>query len=371
MTSKTSVIGGFGLGAGLMYLLDPDRGRRRRAIVRDRLSSRIGDSEAFLGKTARDSANRARGLLARTRTRVTPGGRVSDDVLAERVRSKLGRYVSHPGAIEVDAQRGRVVLRGPILAGEADDLLNAVATVRGVRQVENELEVHEQAGDVPGLQGEGRRTGETAELAQERWSPAFRFAAGSVGAAMTIAGLRRLGLLGAATAAVGAGLMARGVSNRPVRRLTGIGAGRRAVDFQKTVTVDAPVGDVYEVWSRLEEFPRIMSHVREVREIGPGRTRWTATGPLGTPVSWNAVETARVPGQLLAWRSEPGSQIDNAGIVRFEPVGEAATRIDVRLSYNPPAGSAGDVVASIFGVDPKSAMDDDLLRFKTRIENGP
>ena len=117
MTSKTSVIGGFGLGAGLMYLLDPDRGRRRRAMVRDRISSRIGDSEAFLGKTARDSANRARGLLARTRTRVTPGGRVSDEVLAERVRSKLGRYVSHPGAIEVDAQRGRVVLRGPILAG--------------------------------------------------------------------------------------------------------------------------------------------------------------------------------------------------------------------------------------------------------------
>ena len=98
---------------------------------------------------------------------------------------------------------------------------------------------------------------------------------------------------------------------------------------------------------------------------------WIEPTLVSEHVSWNAVETARVPGQLLAWRSEPGSQIDNAGIVRFEPVGEAATRIDVRLSYNPPAGSAGDVVASIFGVDPKSAMDDDLLRFKTRIENGP
>ncbi|MGH7542862.1 MAG: hypothetical protein ACREK7_02895 [Gemmatimonadota bacterium] len=76
-----------------------------------------------------------------------------------------------------------------------------------------------------------------------------------------------------------------------------------------------------------------MSHVQEVREIGPGRTRWKATGPLGTTVSWNAVETARVPGRLLAWRSEPGSQIDNAGIVRFEPVGDGATRVDVRLSY--------------------------------------
>ncbi|HKY61004.1 MAG TPA: SRPBCC family protein, partial [Gemmatimonadota bacterium] len=138
----------------------------------------------------------------------------------------------------------------------------------------------------------------------------------------------------------------------------------------KTVTVDAPLHDVYEVWSRLEEFPRIMSHVQEVREIGPGRTRWKATGPLGTTVSWNAVETARVPGELLAWRSEPGSQIDNAGIVRFERVGDHATRVDVQLSYNPPAGSVGDVVANVFGVDPKSAMDEDLMRFKSRVEGG-
>ncbi|HET6342246.1 MAG TPA: BON domain-containing protein, partial [Gemmatimonadota bacterium] len=169
MTSKASVLGGLGLGAGLMYLLDPDRGRRRRALVRDQLSSRIGNSEAFLGKTVRDSANRSRGLVARARSRVTPGGRVTDDVLVERVRSKLGRYVSHPGAIEVDAHRGRVVLRGQILAGESEDLLSAVASVPGVHHVENELEVHERPGDVPALQGTGRRTGETSELAQESW----------------------------------------------------------------------------------------------------------------------------------------------------------------------------------------------------------
>ena len=370
MASKASALGGFGIGAGLMYLLDPDRGRRRRALVRDRVSSRIGDSEAFLGKTARDSANRTRGLVARARGRLGADGRVSDEVLVERVRSKLGRYVSHPGAIDVEAHGGWVVLRGAILAGESEALLGAVASVPGVHHVENELEVHENPDDVPALQGAGRRTGQTSELGQERWSPAFRFAAGTVGAGMTLLGLRRLGLLGTATAAAGVGLLARGVSNRPVRRLTGVGAGRRAVDFQKTVTVEAPLDDVYEFWSRLEEFPRIMSHIEEVREIGPGRTRWKATGPLGTTVSWNAVETARVPGELLAWRSEPGSQIDNAGIVRFEPAGEDATRVDVRLSYNPPAGSVGDVVANVFGVDPKSAMDEDLMRFKSRVEDG-
>ncbi|HKY59497.1 MAG TPA: BON domain-containing protein, partial [Gemmatimonadota bacterium] len=196
MTSKAGILGGFGLGAGLMYLLDPDRGRRRRALARDRVSSRIGDSGAFLGKAARDSANRTRGLAAGLRSRVFERGPVSDEVLVERVRSKLGRYVSHPGAIEVDAHDGRVVLRGAILAREVEDLLSAVASVPGVHHVENELETYERAGDVPALQGEGRRTGETSELRQERWSPAFRFAAGTAGAGLALLGLRRLGLLG-------------------------------------------------------------------------------------------------------------------------------------------------------------------------------
>ncbi|MGH7563972.1 MAG: DUF2188 domain-containing protein, partial [Gemmatimonadota bacterium] len=78
------------------------------------------------------------------------------------------------------------------------------------------------------------------------------------------------------------------------------------------------------------------------------------------------------PGEVLAWRSEPGSTVENAGIVHFEPVdgGADATRIDIRLSYNPPAGAVGDVVANLFGVDPKSAMDEDLVRFKSLIEEG-
>ncbi len=372
MTIRTSWLGGLGLGAGLMYLLDPDRGRRRRARVRDRISSRAGESESFLGKTSRDFANRTRGLVARTKSRVVPEGRVADDVLAERVRSKMGRHVSHPGAIEVTAFGGRIVLEGDVLADEADDLVDAVASVRGVHEIENRLCVHRDPGGVPGLQGAARRSGEMAEFRQETWSPAARFAAGTTGGALVLLGLRRLGKLGAGATALGAGLVARSVANKPVRRLTGVGAGRRAVDYRKTITVKAPIDEVFDFWSRVENFPRIMSHIREVRDIGRNRTRWTAVGPAGVPVSWNAVVTARIPGEVLAWRSEPGSTIENAGIVRFEPAdgGAEATRIDIRLSYNPPAGAVGDIVASLLGVDPKSAMDEDLVRFKSLMEEG-
>lgn len=372
MNMRTSWLGALGLGAGLMYLLDPDRGRRRRALFRDRFASSASESESFLGKTRRDLGNRTRGLVARARSRVVPSGHVTDDVLAERVRSKMGRHVSHPGAIEVTARWGRVILEGPILAHEVQDLLSAVNSVPGVRDIDNRLEIHMGPDDVPGLQGAPRRSGETAEFRQENWSPAARFAAGTTGGALVLMGLGRLGKLGVASTAVGAGLVARSLANKPMRRLTGVGAGRRAVDYRKTITVEAPLDEVYEFWNRVENFPRIMSHIREVRDLGHNRTRWTAVGPAGIPVSWNAIVTARVPGEVLAWRSEPGSTVESAGIVHFEPVdgGANATRVDIRLSYNPPAGAVGDVVANLFGVDPKSAMDEDLVRFKSLIEEG-
>ena len=371
MNTRKGVIGGLGLGASVMYLLDPERGRRRRAMLLDGMTARAIDSERFLKKSGRDIGNRARGMAAKTRNRVFPAGPVEDDVLAERVRSKMGRYVSHPGAIEVSAAAGHVTLRGPVLADEADGLIRAVESVRGVREVEDRLEVHSEPGPVPALQGAGRRSGETPEFLQRRWSPAARVAGTGVGGTLLLLGLKRRGGLGMAATALGTGLMARSISNRSARRLTGLGAGRRAVDYRKTITVDAPVDEVYDTWSRVENFPRIMSHIREVRDIGNGRTRWTATGPAGVPVSWDAVVTQDVPGEVLAWRSEPGSMIDNAGIIRFEPVGNGeSTRVDIHLSYNPPAGSVGDVVASLLGADPKSAMDEDMVRFQSLVEEG-
>src|SRR6266540_3814539 len=141
--------GGAGLGAALMYLLDPDRGRRRRKLLGDQIMHVVSQSDALINTTARDLRNRARGMLAETRARFDDTD-VIDEVLAARVRSRMGWVISHPHAIAVSADQGRVTLSGPILAHEVDDLLKAVAAVRGVRAVEHTLEVHEQADGVPG-----------------------------------------------------------------------------------------------------------------------------------------------------------------------------------------------------------------------------
>ena len=86
MNRELTFIGGIGLGAALMYILDPDRGRRRRALVRDQLARAANKTPEALGATARDLSNRARGLTAEARRLVTSDD-VSDQVLAQRVRS--------------------------------------------------------------------------------------------------------------------------------------------------------------------------------------------------------------------------------------------------------------------------------------------
>src|SRR5207245_245605 len=135
------VLSGMGVGAGLMYFLDPDRGNRRRALVRDKMVHLLHESGDAMGTISHDLGHRTAGLAAETRSRFRRED-VSDAVLVERVRSKIGRVISHPRSVEITAAEGHVTLSGPILAREVDDLLAAVASVRGVRGVENRLEVH-------------------------------------------------------------------------------------------------------------------------------------------------------------------------------------------------------------------------------------
>lgn len=202
-----------GLGAGLMYLLDPQGGGRRRALARDKTVSALKKGGDAALKTSRDLGNRTKGLVAEAGSRLRRG-EVDDQVLSDRVRSKLGRVVSHPSAIDVTACDGCVVLSGPVLASEVDDLLTTAIKVKGVEGIENRLEVHESLGNHPALQGNGR-------AASGKWSPTKRLLAGSAGASLALAGLKRQDRLGATLSAVGLGLLARGLANRSLPNLNG------------------------------------------------------------------------------------------------------------------------------------------------------
>lgn len=155
MDSQMNFVSGVFVGAGLMYLLDPNRGRRRRALVRDQIvhgAHEIEDLGERAERQGRHVRNRARGVAADVRV-ARGDGIVDDTVLESRVRSDIGRVVSNPGAIRMRAEHGRVTLSGPVRADEVDRLLSTTGSVRGVTSVESRLETHASAGEVPGLQG--------------------------------------------------------------------------------------------------------------------------------------------------------------------------------------------------------------------------
>ena len=150
--NKKAAIVGVGVGAALMYFFDPDRGRRRRALVRDKVEAAGNKAELYAEKMGRDIRNRAYGVVAETKA-LFKHEEVTDDVLSDRVRAKLGRYPIHTGAVEVSAQDGIVTLSGPILADELPTVLRAARFVRGVKSVDNQLAVYTEGGSEPSLPG--------------------------------------------------------------------------------------------------------------------------------------------------------------------------------------------------------------------------
>lgn len=216
----TSLLVGAGAGAGLMYLLDPDLGNRRRALVRDQLVRARHLTEDAMDATSRDVRNRARGVVAELRSRLVPED-VTDDVLQERVRARLGQTVRYARSIETLVADGVVMLRGPVLADDVARVVRRVGQVPGVRAVDNRLESHTEPGDVPGLQGAQRSSGsgEVHELMQGQLSPAARLATGLGGALLALWGLRRLNAAGVPVATIGMALLARGAGNPAVGHL--------------------------------------------------------------------------------------------------------------------------------------------------------
>jgi uncharacterized membrane protein len=369
MARSGDLLAGALLGAGLAYYLDPDRGRRRRALLRDHVVHLGHEVKGAAGPTSRDLANRTLGLMHEAKGRVLNGD-ADDVVLVARVRSALGRLVSHPGSVEVRSEHGRVTLSGPVLAAELDRLLAGVEHVPGVHDVVNRLEVHAAAGNVPGLQGQARPRGARAELLQRNWAPATRFLAGLVGGSLMLRGLLSGGSVNRAMGTLGAAILTRATTNLDAARLTGIGAGHRAVDIDRTIHIPAPVEEVFSFWRNFENLPLFMSHLSEVVVMDEGRSQWTAAGPGGVPIRWEAELTRLVANECIAWESLPGALVQNAGVVRFDPAPHGGTRVHIQLSYNPPAGAIGHALLAALGRDPERMLTRDLVRLQGLFADG-
>lgn len=172
-----SVLSSVGVGAALVYFLDPVSGNRRRALVREGAQRRFRDAQDYLDTASRDLMNRSKGVIGEMRSHLQ-AQKVSDDLLVRRVAAKLGHHVIHAKSIGITADNGCVTLQGPILRSQVDDLIEAIQRVPGVKEIRNELEIHETP-DIPELQG-----GTT--LSRKRWTPGKRLAVGSAGLVLAV-----------------------------------------------------------------------------------------------------------------------------------------------------------------------------------------
>lgn len=275
-----TLLSGASLGASGMYLMDPDRGHRRRADLRDALAE----------VDANELIDRARKL--------------------EPVKAALTGGV---GAMLQPAARKWLPVAAPI----------AARWMTGAR------------------------------------APRWRSMSRGVGwrRRRSMLQARDWAMLGGLVGAIAAGLWL-------ARRWSGTGEG---IEVVRTMTLDAPVERVYEFWNDFENFPRFMSHVREVRRTGPDRTHWVVAGPGGTPIEWDAVVTRRVPNEEINWRTVEGSLVEHSGTVRFRPLGTTQTQIEVRMTYRPVGGVLGHGLAALFGSDPERVIGDDLSRLTTQL----
>ncbi len=157
---------------------------------------------------------------------------------------------------------------------------------------------------------------------------------------------------------------ARGHRTSPLASLEA-GTGTR---IEHSVIVARPADELYHFWRDFTNLPRFMDNLEAVRVLDEDRSHWVAKGPAGTRVEWDATIHNEIEGELIAWRSLPGADVDQAGSVHFVPTGDGTTEVRVVLRYRPRGGKVGDTVAKLLGEDPDQQVRDDLRRFKQVVE---
>lgn len=214
-----------------------------------------------------------------------------------------------------------------------------------------------------------------------------RLISGAAGGGLILVGLLRRTVPGVAVALLGAALLRRAVTGKcSIYRALGVdtafGAGSpsdnqkagvragRGVKHESSVAISRAPEELFEFWRQFEHLPTFFEHLSLVTNQGDGRSHWIARGPLGELVEWDAEIHNEKPGELIAWRSLAGSDVDSAGSVHFRRAGNHLTIVTLSMKYDPPAGRVGATVASWLGECVSRELDEGVRRFKQITEAG-
>jgi uncharacterized membrane protein len=144
---------------------------------------------------------------------------------------------------------------------------------------------------------------------------------------------------------------------------------REAATVEESVIINRPPSEIYNFWRDFTNLPRFMDNIESVTRLSDVRSHWVIKAPAGTSVAFYSVVTEDIPGRLIAWRSEEGASVPNRGRVEFiETSSGGGTNVRTSISYDPPAGAFGRLVAKLFQREPGVQARRDLDRLKQLLE---
>jgi uncharacterized membrane protein len=177
--------------------------------------------------------------------------------------------------------------------------------------------------------------------------------------------------LAAATAAVAGVTALDAYTAARIARTNGRAATAGTEEIRCSLTINRRPEELHSFWRDFENLPLFMRHLESVRVVDDRRSHWVATAPAGGTVEWDAEITEDVPGERIAWRSLPGSDVEHEGVISFVPApAGCGTYVQVTMRVAPPGGKIGTLFARIFGEAPDQQVSEDLRRFKRLIETG-
>ena len=135
--------------------------------------------------------------------------------------------------------------------------------------------------------------------------------------------------------------------------------------IEDTIEVQVPVQQAYNQWTQFEDFPKFMNGIQSVQQLDDTHVQWVAK-IRGESRQWTTEITEQQPDEKVAWKTIEG-EVKNDGVVTFEPMGDAQTRVNVQMDVEGDS-TAENVAGDLLGVV-KKQVHGDLERFKQLIEN--
>lgn len=160
-----------------------------------------------------------------------------------------------------------------------------------------------------------------------------------------------------------------GIAGKALSKVAGGGGGSgsggkktRRLPIQRWTDVALPVDQVYEQWTKFDQFPQFMHRVLNVEQKGSDKITWQEKIWFSSR-QWEGRVTERRENDRIVWTTKSG--MSHKGIVSFHELSDNLTRVMVDMEFEP-NGIMEKMASGLRFV--KRAVQSDLARFKTYVE---